>query len=174
MFLGKTLLKRNSLCWFGPSLPQKTSNCNLKHLMGTWACSCQRCSETMCGPGDFPSVMCSVRKVGRKWSKNARSSPEITVELSLQRGSKCWCRKKLSEEILHVTELLKPLIFGIYFSKSNFSNGNLTTACTDMSRLNPGVPAAVQTFQIWVPEMCLGILSICYWSHQQGPHLPLV
>lgn len=38
--------------------------------------------------------------------------------------------------------LLMPLILGINFRKSNFSNGNLTIACTDVSRLHPSVPAA--------------------------------
>lgn len=72
--------------------------------------------------------------------------------------------------------LLKTLILGIYFRKSNFPNGNLTIACTDVSRLHPDVPAAgsytaASKTGAW---NVLSILSIYYWSHQQGPHLPLV
>ena len=40
--------------------------------------------------------------------------------------------------------LFKPLILGIYFRKSDSSNGNLTTACTGVSMLHPGVPAGQQ------------------------------
>lgn len=47
--------------------------------------------------------MRSVRKAGRNEVKMARFNPEKTMELSLQRGSKCRCRK-LSEEILYVAD----------------------------------------------------------------------
>lgn len=40
--------------------------------------------------------------------------------------------------------VFQPLILGIYFRKSESSDGNLTIACTDVSRLHPGVPAGWQ------------------------------
>lgn len=40
--------------------------------------------------------------------------------------------------------LFNPLILGIYFRRSDFSNRSLTIVCTDVSKLYPGVSAGRQ------------------------------
>lgn len=139
------MLKRSSVCWFGPNLPEKRNNCNhWEHeptpIIGLWKAYVDQ---------EISTEKCVLWE--RLTESVAKKAPDpiqrrLWNEAYRQRGSNCWCRKKRNCQKRYCMRqaVFQPLILGIYFRKSESSDGNLTIACTDVSRLHPGVPAGWQ------------------------------